>query len=455
MLMVSLILVCSMSIIPVSAANCDIDVDANDEINIVVMGGYNVHHYKDVENAWYKQLTNYIAGKANNASNAIYGKTVNIYTVGEETDTSFEGAMVRAGEVLAKNPDLVILDYSSDMRFTGTCTDRTGTINNSKHDTMAYIEKIMLRFVEAENVPHVWQVALPYTGNKYYNHEIQTFGTARFGVKTSILVKSGAVNKLNSTDISAADNWDADGNLTEAGHTVIYKALYPDFNNKWGNTAAQTRPTLASNGVYCSGNISAYGRFRAASTAVASEGFEAQEDGSMVSTAAGDTLTFTLTGRTFGVVHDVAGADYEIKIGGANYVTIDSSTVPVYNKTGYSNTSYKVIIKASDAGVKIKGFYDSPMTIDDAAYADGTVSATVLNSSLNTDDSAQAMVVYYGDNNKLVSCTPVTMTTAQYRNTAAISAAAPQGATKAKIMIWKTKEGAIPMCDATDYIAIN
>ena len=177
----------------------------------------------------------------------------------------------------------------------------------------------------------------------------------------------------------------------------------------------------------------------------------------MVSSAAGDTLTITLVGSTFGVAHDLAGADYSIKIGGANYVDVDCSSIPVYCKTGYSNESYKIIIKAADAGVKIKGFYESPMTIADPESEDGKVGATVLNSHLNTNagDTAYAMAVYYDANNRFVSFAPITMTTAANANNAVIEAEAPQEAVKAKILIWKSLESLTPLCNATDFITIN
>ena len=343
-------------------------------------------------------------------------------------------------EAVALNPDLVILEYASaDFRY----LNDSYTTNEMKE----YFEKIILTLAEAENVPYFWNVQLPNKNTGYDRtlHNIQ------------VVVKHGATKNSACVDgnggvfeeYAAEANWDTDGNLTWAGHKAIGTLMQNDFKACWTNGTGFTKISVGTLAV--AGNTPVYGTFKAANTAVASEGFEAQADGSMVSTAADATLTLTLTGRTFGVVHDVAGADYQISIGnGINYRDVDCSAQPVHYKDGYDNTTYKVSIKATAPGVVIKGFYETPIAIKGAASANGEVSAKILNSS---SASAQAIVAFYGNNNRFVGlATPAWDGSV---NSFDLEAVAPQGATKAKIMVWKTLDGAIPMCDATDYIAIN
>lgn len=456
MLMVTFILVCSMGVISVSAAY-DIDVDNNGEINVVVMGGYEVNHYTNdaTTNPWYRRFFGLISAYTGTEGNVLYGKTANLYTVGTETDTSFEGAMVRVDEALALNPDLVILNYSSDFRYDGTFKDNpTTSINNSLLDSTAYIEKIVARFAEQENVPYVWQISLP-NKNTGYNRNLQAYAVSRWGIKTSTFISSaGAVQELQNQNLADAACWDEDGNLSWEGHKRIGNALQAEFKSIWLNGTSLTKPVMAENGPYKSGNTPVYGAFKAATAAVASEGFVAQSDGSMVSSDAGDTLTITLTGRTFGVVHDLAGADYEIKIGGARFVSIDSSSIPVYCKTGYGNISYKVTIQASDAGVKIKGFYESPIAITEGASADGKVTAKMLNSSLAGDETIPCvMVAFYDNNNKFIG-----ISTPDWNgsvNSFSVEENALPGAAKAKVVVWKSLESLKPLCNATDFITLN
>lgn len=454
MLMVTLILVCSMGAVSVSAATkgYDLDVDGDGNVNVVVMGGHNTHYYgTDVtaNNAWHGRLITLLNAYTGESDKALYGKTINTYVLGSESDTSVDGALKVVHEAVALNPDLVILEYASaDFRYLSS----SYTTNEIKE----YFEKIILTLAEAENVPYFWNIQLPNKNTGYDRaiHNAQVVAKHGATKNSGFISGSSTVQELNSQHLEEAACWDENGNLTWEGHKRIGAALQQDFKNVWTNGTGLTKISVGNLAV--AGNTPVYGTFKAANTAVASEGFEAQSDGSMVSTAADATLTLTLTGRTFGVVHDVAGADYEISIGnGINYRAVDCSAQPVHYKEGYDNNAiFKVRIKATAPGVKIKGFYESPIAITEGASADGKVTAKILNSSLAGSETIPcAMVAFYDNNNKFIG-----ISTPEWNgsvNSFAVEENALPGAAKAKVVVWNSLESLKPLCDATDFITLN
>lgn len=355
LLLVCMFLLASVSVTVTAAADTTDPFEGDSEVNIVYFGGsYIADKGEGVDKTWVEQLQTYFTNNY-----ATEERTVNHYNVGISGDTSMNGSLRVQRDVLSKNPDLVIINFTDYVNYSSNGG------NLSLGYERAHLESIILTLRASESNPRILFVTLPSSDLTHL-----TDGDLMKAYVSNNLAGYYGVNSMNISGFTE-ESFGTDGKLTQDAHNAVYNSVYNNFRSagvnaycvKPNNNAAKNGGSITE-GIYWDADS-----IRASSLdgATYANDFEPVGDGSVRATKAGAQLEIRFTGNAFSIKHRANTGKYIVKYtekgqwktDGANSSSgylVDTATIGDYGRRDMHRQDHQVFIVAEEAGVIIEGF---------------------------------------------------------------------------------------------------